>query len=162
LDDEFDRLLREAIIEELLCPLDSKFLGPVRFIYCYRPPQAPGIGPMPPARTFLDALPKSRQAAYAVSFEKHAQGHQLRGEKHHLLAGHEGLYEYKDIESKSRLIHTTDKWQLVVLLFGFTGKKENKIDQVHVNESERMRDEYRSRRASIEQKLKQKYPTRSR
>jgi len=157
LDDEFDRLLREAIIEELLCPLDSKFLGPVRFIYCYRPPQAPGIGPMPPARTFLDALPKSRQAAYAVSFEKHAQGHHC-GREAPPPGRARGSVRVQDIESKSRLIHTTDKWQLVVLLFGFTGKKENKIDQVHVNESERMRDEYRSRRASIEQKLKQKYP----
>jgi len=136
----------------MLLEVDASLLGPGKFLYFYRPPSV-GRGDSPPARTFLDSLPKARQAAYAKLFQMHAQGVQLRGEKHHPLDGYEGLYEYKDIESKSRLIHVTDKWHFVVLLFGFTGKKENKIDQVHINEAERLRDEYRARRSVIEKRI---------
>ncbi len=151
MDDEFEQLLRNAIAEEMLCPLDAKFLGPKKWVYCYRPPGQCGY----PARTFLDSLPMARQGAYAVSFQKHCLGFQLRGEKWHPLDGHEGLYEYKDIESKSRIIHTTDKWQWHVLLFGFGRKKEKKIDPGQILQAEAMRDEYRQRRAAIEARLQQ-------
>lgn len=132
--------------------MDDRFLGPVKHLYFYRPSGLQADA-SPPARSFLESLPAARQAAYAKSFEKHAAGFSLRGEKHHSLDGYDDLYEYKDIESKSRLIHTTEKGQILVLLFGFTGKKENRIDQVHLNEAVRMRDEYLSRRPAIEKRL---------
>lgn len=144
--------LIERVIAELLEPLDPAFLGPNRYVYCYRPEEG-GC----PAREFLDsALDKIAKAAYAKSFEFHVNGMQLRGEKHHVWTekGCDGLADYKHIGSKTRIISMTDADGLIILLCGVTGKKENKIDEVHVNYAKRLRDEYRQRRAAIDQRLR--------
>jgi hypothetical protein len=141
--------LSEAIIRNLLEPLDPVFLGPNRYFYCYLP-LAGGC----PAREFLDSLNDETQASYAKLFEYHCQGHQLRGEKWRPWT--DGLYEYKDNPSKSRLMHITERGNLVILLYGFTGKKENKVDQIHVNQTKRLQEEYKTRVEAIKQKQRKK------
>jgi hypothetical protein len=136
----------QTIVDELLAPLDDAYLGPVKYIYCYLP-LAGGC----PAREFLDSLPKEARASYAKLFEYHAQGHQIRGDK--WRPWDDGMNEYKDNQSKSRLMHITEKGNLIILLFGFTGKNENKVEQVHVNRANRMHSEYKERVARIDARL---------
>ena len=135
----------------MLEPLDRSYLGPRKHIYCYRP-QGGGC----PAREFLDGLPKEARASYAKLFQRRCQEGQLRGETHRVWKekGCEGLYEFKDNQSKTRLMHTTDAGNTDVLLYGFGGKKEDRVDQVHVLAAQRFRDEYRRRRAEIEQRVR--------
>lgn len=144
--------LVDAIVAELLEVLDPTLLGPAHHIYCYR--AADGTVP---AREFLDAIGDEPAGSYAKSFQKRCGGHQIPGEKWRKWTEPdcEGLFEFKDIQSKSRLLHTTDRGSLTILLYGFTGKKENKVDQVHVNAGKRLRDEYRTRRTAIERRLLQ-------
>jgi hypothetical protein len=139
----------EDIIKELLRPLDEKYLGPHKFIYCYLPAEG-GC----PALEFLNSLSTEAKASYAKQFEYHCQGHTIRGEKWRTW-GH-GLYEYKDIPSKSRLMHITEKGNLHILLFGFTGKNENKVDTVHVLRAQRMQREYQTRADAIRKRGKKK------
>lgn len=132
-------------------PLDAVLLlGPRKFLYCYLPEEG-GC----PAREFLEELPKEARARYAVSFRRRCDGHQVRGDKHRPWKerGCDGLYEYKDNQSKTRLMHTTDVQHVDVLLFGFGGKNENKVKEVHVNRAKRLRDEYLRRRGEIEQRV---------
>lgn len=133
----------ERVLAELTEPFDPSLLGPQRRIHCYRTRDG-----RLPAREFLESLPREARASYAKSFEKYCQGHQLRGEKHHVWTekGCEGLGKYEGIPSKSRVLHVFDRFGTVVLLFGFGGKKEDKVAQHHVNEAQRLRDEYRRRR----------------
>jgi hypothetical protein len=142
-----------AIIAELLEELDRAFLGPRKWIYCYRSPEGDC-----PAREFLESLPREARASYAKQFQRACSGDRLRGDKWHPWKGKgdEGLCVYKDIQSKSRLVHITEHGNLHVLLFGFTGKKEDKVDQVHINRARRMRDEYAERRKEIADRLKRK------
>lgn len=88
----------------------------------------------------VDAVAKG---AYGHSFTMFAANGQLRGEKYHPWTekGCEALADFKHNGSKSRIMTTWDFEGLVVLLFGFTGKKENKVDAEHVNRAQRMRDE---------------------
>jgi hypothetical protein len=140
----------EAVKRELLRTLDRRYLGPKKFIYCYLPEDG-GC----PAREFLDSLSNEAQASYATSFERRSAGHQIRGDKHRVWTekGCEGLHEFKDNQSKTRVVHITDVGQTDVLLFGFGGKKEDKVDLAHVNRAQRLRDEYRRRRAVIEARV---------
>jgi hypothetical protein len=155
--DELEVQILEAVIGELLRPLDVRLLGPKKFLYCYLPLEGGS-----PSREFLDALPVEAKGSYAKLFERRVAGHQLRGDRHHPWTekGCEGLYEYKDIQTKTRLMHTTDIRHTDVLLFGFGGKKENKVDQVHVNRAQKMRDEYRQRRSAIEGRIRAAVRTR--
>jgi hypothetical protein len=138
----------ENIIEEMLEPLDPKFLGPVKSIYCYLP-SAGGC----PSREFLETQDMKVQATYAKQFEKVCQGLQLRGDRWHPWneedgKGCKGLAEYKDISSKSRVMHVVEG-NLHVLLFGFAGKKENKVDRIYVKRAIDLKAEYLSRRDNI-------------
>ncbi len=139
--------IEEAIIEELLEVVDRKFLGPVGRIFSYR--DSTGAAP---AQLFLKGLASGPAASYAASFTRHCIGEFLRGEKHHIWQG--GLYAYKHIGSKTRIVHTTEAGNIHVLLFGFGGKKENKVDQAHVRRAERMAAEYLGRRNTIEQRVR--------
>jgi hypothetical protein len=140
--DEIDRERFQRALLTVAEPLDPRFQGPAKRILCYK--TADG---RVPAREFLESLPNEAQASYAKSFEKHCQGHQLRGEKHRVWTEREcrGLAEYKDIQSKSRIIHVFDRCNTVILLFGFEGKKENRVAREHVERAKRLRDEYRQR-----------------
>jgi hypothetical protein len=148
-----DALLLKAIMKEML-EVPALMEGPKKVIYCYRP-LAGGV----PSREFLEQMiDKEARASYAKQFQKHCQGEFLRGDKWRPWTeddckGCSGLYEYKDIQSKSRLMHITEKGHLHVLLFGFTGKKENKVDNEHVQRAKALRDEYKARRAKLEAKL---------
>ncbi len=143
---QLQQTILEAVVQELLAVLRNSLLGPSKSIYCYRPLEGGN-----PVRAFLDGLPLEAQASYLKSFEKHCQGHTLRGDKHRPWTedGCERLFEYKDIQSKTRILHTTDRGNLIVLLYGFGGKNENKVEQRHVNAGQRLRDEYERRRNVI-------------
>jgi hypothetical protein len=69
---------------------------------------------------------------------------------------YEGIAEYKDIQSKSRLVHTTEQGNLHILLFGFTGKKENRTEARYESYAVRLRDEFRARRDAIKQRLERR------
>ena len=141
--DEIDRELFDRALHAVAEPLDSSLQGPAKRILCYRTKDG-----RVPARELLDSLPKEAQASYAKSFQKHCLGHVLRGDKHRMWTQKDckALAEYKDIQSKSRIIHVFDRFNTVVLLYGFTGKKEDKVPDYHVNQAKRLRDEYRERR----------------
>lgn len=124
----------------------------MKSIYCYRPA---GLekGKHSPAREFLDGLSVSAAARYSHHFETRCSGHFLRHNKWH---GWEqknrrcyGIYGYKDIESKTRVVHITDRWKVDILLFGFGGKKENDVEEVHVLRAISLRDEYTKRRDAL-------------
>ena len=53
-------------------------------------------------------------------------------------------------------MHITERDNLVILLYGFTGKKENKVDQIHVNKTKRLQEEYKTRVDVIKQKQRKK------
>lgn len=146
-----DKMLRDAIIGELLEPFAARLLGPKRWIYCYKKPNGEV-----PSRTFLDSLDKRAGASYALSFFRMVIGEQdrLSGQKWHKLAGYPKLAEFKDNSSQTRLIHTTDIGGIVVLLQGFGKKKENKIKKKHLSQAQKMYEEYLSRRELIEKRLK--------
>lgn len=140
-----------AVKRELMRPLDAaRLMGPKKAIYCYLPEEG-GC----PSREFLDGLTTEARASYAVLMQRRCNGEQLRGETHRKWTdrGCEGLYEYKDNQTKTRLMHLTDIGQTDILLFGFGGKKEDKVDTMHVKRAMRMRDEYRTRRATIEARV---------
>ena len=144
-------MLREQIIKELLEPFAKRFLGPKRWIYCYKK-QDGGV----PARTFLEQLEDKVFARYARSFLMVVDGmqHKLRGVNWHKLAGYPKLYEFKDISSQTRLIHTTDDGGLFILLYGLFGKNEDKIEKGHLLRAQSLCDEYLGRRAKIEKRPK--------
>lgn len=103
--------------------LDERFLGPKARIYCYRETET-----VTPAKEFLEGkLPKNAQSAYATSFMRHCQGEFIRGEKHHVWEGYEGLWEYKHNDSQTRIMHTMEKGNIYVLLFGFGGKRKTRL-----------------------------------
>lgn len=153
--------LSNAIVRELLRELSPRFLGPRGSVWCYRPKDG-GC----PSKDFLDGLPTEASASYAVSFTRWCQGQLLRGDKWHRLdekrygkqesLRNRGLCEYKDIQSKSRVIHIEEQGFRHVLLFGFDGKNENSIDKVHINRARRLRDEYLERREEIRKRLEGK------
>lgn len=146
-DDPRREILIERIRSELMQEIDKAFLGPKRFIYAYRDTLE-----QCPAQQFWDSLPSAAAASYLALFHAYCDGCQLRGEKHKPLGN--DLYEFKHIQSKSRIIHVTDLEGTCVLLFGFSGKKENKIDREHILRAEHMRDEYLNRRKLIEDKVR--------
>jgi hypothetical protein len=148
-----DVYLREATLRGLLEPLDARFLGPKAFIYCYARPKS--IEPGVPARAFLDSLPDEAAASYAKSFEKHCAGLILRGEKHRPWTEKncKDLYEYKDIQSKSRVVHVYEPGFVEVLLFGFGGKNENKVDEEQISLAKRLRDEFRARSTTLKNEI---------
>jgi hypothetical protein len=136
----------ERALETLTRLLDPAFDGPYFRIRCYVT-----VAGRCPAREFLDSLSKEAAASYAKSFQKHCQGHQIRGDKHRVWTeiGCAGLAEYKDIPSKTRILHVFDRARTVILLFGFGGKKEDKVPAFQVNEARRLRDEYHRRRDDL-------------
>jgi hypothetical protein len=150
--------LIEKIKETMLEVLDRKlFLGPRKFFFCYRPAGWPSSR-LAPAREFLDSLSDEVKASYAVQFRRHCDGDVVRGDKHHPWwptdSKCEGISAYKDISSKTRVVHITDREHLQILLFGFSGKKEDDVETCHVVAAKRWRDEYRQRRLTLEKQLK--------
>ena len=143
--------MRNLLIRELLELLDDGFLGPSKWIYCYLDEEG-GC----PSRRFLDDLNAKAAASYAKSFQYHCQGATLRGDRWRPWTEKDcrGIYEYKDNPSQTRLIHLVEVGHIHVLLFGFGGKKENKVKNKHVLRAQRMRDEYIERRARILARLK--------
>jgi len=109
----------------------------------------------PLVQEFLATLTEARRAAYVARFRKYALGLQLRKDQYRALSRVDSLYEFKDIESKSRIIFTKDHENAAVLLHGFGGKKEDKTDSAEITLAERVRDEYRKRRSDIEQQILQ-------
>ncbi len=147
-----DNALLEAIRKELLGK--CVHTGTHRQIYFYRCPDE-----ICPADEFLtgDEIDDIAKGAYGTSFTMLAATGSLRGDKYHQWTetGCDKLADFKHNGSKSRIMCTWDFKGLVVLLFGFTGKKENKVDNVHVNRAKNMRDEYFQRRAAIVTRLTQ-------
>lgn len=142
-----------AIIEELLKAVDEqKYIGPKARIYFYRETKDNC-----PAEAFLNRLQKASRASYGVAFTRHCNGERVRGEQHRIWEGYDSLWEYKHNPSQTRLIHTMDKGNVYVLLFGFDGKKEDRVDQIHVNRAIRMQEEYKRRRDAIETRVRQAY-----
>ena len=119
----------KGIISNLLVKLDDEFITQCKKIYCYC--RADGSVP---AKEFLDAVDARTKAAYVQMFRTHCQGHRLRGEKWKPLQNCEGLFEYKDNGTQTRIIHAFEIGSLVILLYGFGGKKENKIEKGHIKE----------------------------
>ncbi len=137
--------------EKLVVPLDaSEFMGPKGRIFCYI-----DLKGECPSRDFLDQLRSSASKSYAVSFRLHCQGHQLRGEKHHVWQDCEQLGEYKHNQSKTRIMHTFELNNTHVLLFGFGSKTENDVDSEHVSRAVRLQKEYRQRRNEIDTRIRQ-------
>lgn len=150
-----EELIAAMVQEPMIELLDPKFDGPVKSIYCYLPPDQSR-----PSRDFLNSLETKVQATYAKQFEKTCGGHNLRGERWHGWTeddgkGCKGIYEYKDNASQTRLLHVVEG-PLHVLLFGFGGKKENKIKPGHVLRALAMKAEYEARRDMIEKRLSAK------
>lgn len=111
-------LIEAEIIKDLLTPFAEKFLGPKGRIYCYKETETSC-----PAREFLEGAPKPAKSSYAASFTRHCNGEFVRGTHHRIWEGHEALWEYKHYETKTRIMHTMEKGNIYVLLFGFGGKK---------------------------------------
>lgn len=150
--------LIEKIKETMLEVLDRKrFFGPKKFFYSYRPV---GWSPsrLAPAREFLESMSKEVQVSYGVQFQRHCMGEFVRGNRHHPWGPNdercEGISAYKDISSKTRIVHITDREHLQILLFGFSGKNEDDVEERYVLAAIRMRDEYRERRLTLEKQLK--------
>lgn len=111
-----------------------------------------------PALEFLNSVSVKVQATYAKLLTYFCQQGWLRRDRHHQWQGkgRDDLYAFKDNASQTRLVHTTAKGGLVVVLFGFGGKKEDDIDERYVLRAMRMRDEFRSRMTIIEQRSQQR------
>ena len=133
----------QAIIKQLLVALNVTLLGPKKHFYCYLP-QKGGC----PAREFLDSRSDEAKAQYLKLFTYHREGHILRGDKWKELT--DGIYEYKNNSDKSRLLYVPARSGLHVLLLGFGGKKENKVEPGHVGRAKEMRNEYEARAKIIE------------
>lgn len=143
-----------ALVAELMEELDPCFCDPSqkKHIYCYLPMCGGN-----PSREFLDSQSTKVKATYAKQFEKVCAGAQLRGDRWHPWTEDDGkdckgLYEYKDISSKTRIMSLVEG-NIHVLLFGFSGKKEDKVDPGHVKRAIDMKKEYQARRAQIEARL---------
>lgn len=139
--------------EKLVVPLDeNEFTGPKGSIYCYI-----DLKGACPSQDFLDQLRSAASKGYAVSFRLHCQGHQLRGEKHHVWQDFEQLGEYKHNQSKTRIMHTFELNSTHVLLFGFGSKTEDEVNSEHVNRAVRLQQEYKRRRDEIELRIRQEF-----
>jgi hypothetical protein len=159
-DDQIDAAIRAAVIREVLEPYKDVLVGGRVSIYCYRP-----LDGGCPAKEFLEeTLTGSIQGAYDVLFTRHFNGEQNRGEKHHVWTETDcdGLAAYKHNGSKTRIVHTTAKGGLYVLLFGFEGKKENKIETIHIERAKRMQSEFRGRYAEVEARVRKQHPPKRR
>lgn len=137
------------------------FLGPLRRLFGYVDAKgACGVA------TFLEGLDRIARARYQVMI--HALGNigYLRGKNSHpwdvdkmkrlaaykdggsVLADISGFAAFKDNGSQSRLPYFPDgEPGVLILTHGFGGKKENDIDDVHMNDAIRIRQEYVARRA---------------
>lgn len=149
-----DRELFDAALSMVAEELDPQLVkGPGFRIFCYKTMDGKA-----PAREFLELLPKVAQASYATSFKKHCYGHTIRGDKHRVWKdiGCERLAEYKDIPSKTRIVHVFDVFKTVVLLYGIEGKKEDRIPEYHINEARRRRDDYISRLSAAIDRLRER------
>lgn len=151
---EIAAAVEAAIIEELLEIVDEKFRGSGGRIYFYR--ETPDSSP---AKIFMSGLPTSAKASYAASFTRHCNGERVRGTHHHIWEEHDSLWAYKHRESKTRIMHTMEKINNYVLLFGFDGKKEDKVETEHVNRAVRMQAEYKRRRDEIETRVRSTFRT---
>lgn len=144
--------LFEIVKEKLLEELDKKFLTPMKSIYCYRH-EGLDRARHSSSRDFLDSLSLKVSARYKYLFDTRCGGMNLRINKWHgweqVDRRCKGIFAYKDIDSKTRLVHITDRWQVDILLFGFDGKKEDRVDEVHVLKAIRLRDEYLKRRDAL-------------
>lgn len=141
-----DKLLA-LIRARLMFPLDlRRFAGRFGTVYCYAPPAGGS-----PSKDFLDSLSEEAQASYGVLFERYCTEGKVRGDKFHNWdnPGFDGISEFKDIQSQSRIICIKDDGQTVILLFGFGGKKENKTKKAHEQMALRLQAEYRQRRNQI-------------
>jgi hypothetical protein len=136
-----DEILEE-IKRKLLVKLDDEFITAHRKIYCYRS-QDGSCQPM----EFLNSTTTQARASFAHLFKCHCQGHILRGERWHKLE--DDLWEYKDNSSQTRIIHAMEEGNVVILLYGFGGKKENKIKPGHIKQALDLKYEYLSRRNEI-------------
>jgi hypothetical protein len=103
----------------LLEKLDDAFITAHRKIYCYR--RADGSCQV---KEFLENATRQTKASFAQLFKVHCQGHRLRGERWKPLQNCEGLFEYKDNSTQTRIIHAMEVGKIVILLYGFGGKKE--------------------------------------
>jgi hypothetical protein len=139
--------LAAAVKARLLAPFED-FSGPSWkwALYFYVSPDGSA-----PARTFLDELPDVVAAAYAVKFTRRCRGEQMRWEQHHRWEDEE-IYHYKDNSSQSRLFTITQPGFVEVLLFGYVGKKENRMEREHTERAKRLRDDYMRRKAVIDKK----------
>ncbi len=132
----------------LLVSIGDEFRGPKRFIYALVLDDACDAG------EFLENLSTRAKAVYRRLLRHHASEGIIRNaEKYKYLKSSDptasGLYEYKDNQSQTRLLHTVDKDGLVILLLGVEGKKENKLKAGAVDRAKRCRDEYARRRDKI-------------
>lgn len=105
-----------------------------------------------PALDFLDGCDAKTKARYILKFTKMCDFGRLRGEDYHLLDAKkgvkeaDGLSEFKDIASKSRILAMNDgKRARLVLLHGFGGKKEDRIKPQEILIADRRRQDYLSR-----------------
>ncbi|MCK6683538.1 MAG: hypothetical protein L6R30_14110, partial [Thermoanaerobaculia bacterium] len=148
---EDDPLLKK-IKETLLRVVSDAYLGPEKHIYAYVDNSGHSL-----AMQFLEEIPKRSRAKYAHMFECHAKVglSGLRREQHRKLTGRgqDDLFEYKDISGKSRLVHTLERGNLHVLLYGFTGKNEDDPDPGQILRAIRVRDEYFRRKEEIEKEV---------
>lgn len=101
-----------------------------------------------PAKTFLEDLADEPAASFTVLFTRRCHGEFMRGTQHHRWED-EDIYHYKDNQSKSRIFSITEPGFVEILLFGYTGKKEDRIDPEHILRAQRLRDEYLRRRFAI-------------
>jgi len=139
-----EKFLSDAVRAKLLAPFED-FSGP-RFkwnLYFY----VASNGSVP-AEEFLDSLPDEPAASYTVLFTRRCNGEFMRGTQHHRWED-EDIYHYKDNQSKSRIFSITEPGFVEILLFGFTGKKEDEIDREKILRAQSMRSDYLRRRADV-------------
>lgn len=153
--EELRQQIEQGIIEEMLDELAARFLGPHKKIYCYRL-----VDGSCPIRDFLEEQELRVKATYHKQFEKVCIGANLRAERWKPWTeddgkGCKGLFEYKDISSKTRIMHLMEG-NIHVLLFGFSGKKEDKVEPGHVKRAIDMKAEYLARRERIAQRVNSK------
>jgi len=126
------------------------YQGPLRLIVAYRS----RIGDVP-VREFLENSDVCAKARYMLKFKKMCENGPLRGDEFRTLKVKQhkeakGLSEFKDISSKSRILAVNDgERSQLVLLHGFTGKKEDDIKAQEILMADRYRRDYESRVAHV-------------
>lgn len=107
-------------------------------------------------KRFVESLDRSAQVRYGVKFLSMAEHGRVDGKNGHPLGGknrkskdEDGLSEFKDNASKSRILYFPEGAPgVLVLVHAFGGKKEDRIDPSEIAYAARVRDEY-FRRLSV-------------